>query len=461
VKNLSFTFIIPCYATELASKPGITKKEGDFSMAGDAQDEQMQAYSEAVQSGLYAKKSGLTGKYDNVRRYWEDEITRRHFRPCLRELINFAHDKMRRVRILDLGCGSADGYELLSGIRQSDASLQEVGVTLLTGKTLGLYKGVDLNEDLLDQARAIYGNNPKMIFEKGDFTQGLPMQKDEKPYDLYFTSYGTCSHHNDDETFVQMMAEIAGRCEDYCLILCDWLGRWSYEWQDLWTHNIEEFKNMDYVVSYIYEKEERERRRDELQHLTLRLMSRQEAEGLIRKSSEKAGVAIKPLDWFDRSLFTGRHMDTGDYNQHAQPLRRAVNSLHEANQRTRWDTLFVNYVPKEGFPFLNDDFERIQTCWNTLVEYTGTLMEMYDQRAADYATEPPAIPGHYPAPLRDMMTRMNIVVRDVGWMDTGLPRENIIEPHLGYALRYLVGHLQKGQGCGHGLVGIFEIDKRS
>ncbi len=36
----------------------------------------MPAYSEAVKSGLYEKQSGLVGKYDNVRRYWEDEITK-------------------------------------------------------------------------------------------------------------------------------------------------------------------------------------------------------------------------------------------------------------------------------------------------------------------------------------------------------------------------------------------------
>jgi hypothetical protein len=40
-----------------------------------------------------------------------------------------------------------------------------------------------------------------------------------------------------------------------------------------------------------------------------------------------------------------------------------------------------------------------------------------------------------------------------------LPRENIIEPQLGYALRYLEMKLQRGLGCAHGLVGIFEVDR--
>ena len=58
-----------------------------------------------------------------------------------------------------------------------------------------------------------------------------------------------------------------------------------------------------------------------------------------------------------------------------------------------------------------------------------------------------------------MMERMKRVVEGVGWLGMGLPRENIIEPQLGYALRYLVTNLQRGQVCAHGLVGVFEVRK--
>ena len=426
--------------------------------ATNSTEEQMGAYSEAVKSGLYAKKSGLTGKYDNVRRYWEDEMTRINLRPYLYNLIKHQRYRMERLRILDLGCGSADGYELLKGVRQQDPNLQEIEVDLLSPEVLGLYKGVDLNEDLLNQARDIYGQNPKMTFEQGDFCEGLSLDDGEN-YDLYFTSFGTCSHHNDDETFINMMADIAKNTKNYSIVTCDWLGRWSYEWQSLWTNDLEELQNMDYVVSYIYEKEERERRRDELQHLTLRQMSRGEAEKLVEEASKRAGIEITPLRWFDRSTFTGRHMDTGDYNPYAQPIRKAVNSLHESGVRTALDSLIINYMPKKGFDFLNDYFNRVQMCWNRLVNYTGDLMYSYDEDKRQYADTPPEIPASYPKALREMMDRLRLVVEKVGWLDTGLPRENIIEPQLGYALRNLVSNLQDGQGCAHGLIGIFKIDK--
>ncbi len=428
-------------------------------MTDERKDLQNQAYSEAVKSGLYAKKSGTVGKYDNVRRYWEDEVTRQLLYPHLEKHIEKAQARMHRIRILDLGCGSADGYELLAGIRHRDPSLQDVEVELLTPDVLGLYTGVDLNEDLIKQARQIYGNDPKIAFEQADFTHGLPECVADKPFDLYFTSYGTCSHHNKDQTFVRLLADIAERTEEHCLVVCDWLGRYSYEWQSLWTNDLSKHRNMDYVVSYIYEKEEREKRRDELQHLRLRLVCRKEAENMVARASEKAGVQIKPLGYFDRSVFTGRHMDTADYNRHAQAMRQVVNSLHEANMRTNLAELMIDYRPKKGFDFLNDYFELLQMCWNTLVHYVCRLLETYDEKQRAFMPMLPEVPASYPQPLAEMMNRMKQVVEGVGWLGIGLPRENIIEPQLGYALRYLIRKLQQGQGCGHSLVGIFEIDK--
>jgi hypothetical protein len=152
-------------------------------------------------------------------------------------------------------------------------------------------------------------------------------------------------------------------------------------------------------------------------------------------------------------------MDTAEYNRHAQPIRQALNSLHEANMRTDPSLLMVDYMPKPGFEFINNYFEHLQMCWNTLVWYVDELMQTYDVKERGFSSPPPPIPGSYPPPLREMMARMRSVVEGVGWLGYGLPRENIIEPQLGYALRYLEIQLQQGLGCAHGLVGIFEVDK--
>lgn len=423
------------------------------------ENDQMPAYSEAVKSGLYAKKSGLTGKYDNVRKHWEDEITAHFLYPHLLKIVNHCHEKMRRVRIMDLGCGSADGYELLSSVRYRDPDLEEVEIGLLTPDVFGLYTGIELNEDLLEQAEGIYGGNAKMHFRQGDFSKGLPLEDGEEPYDLYFTSFGTCSHHTDDRTLVRYLSDIAKATRDYSVIVCDWLGRYSYEWQTLWSNDLKKNKVMDYVVSYIYDKEEREQKRDELQHLNLRLMSRTEIDAAVKKAEERSKTTIRPVQFFDRSVLVGRHVDTGDYNPHAQPMRSAVNSLHEPNMRTDLNSLVMDYAPKKGFDFVNDYFEHLQMCWNTLVNYVDRLLVAYDEDGEQFSGPTPKIPASYPEALKEAMTRMRRVIEGIGWLRTGLPRENIIEPQLGFALRHLEMKLQQGQGCSHGLVGIFEVDK--
>jgi SAM-dependent methyltransferase len=420
----------------------------------------MGAYTDAAKSGLYAKKTGLVGKYDNVRRYWEDEITRRFLRPYLIRLLERCQSQMRRLRILDLGCGSADGFELLSGIRHRGPDLKEVEVNVLSEETMGIYRGIDLNKELIDQARTIYGDNPKMSFEVADLNEGIPIGENEKPYDLYFTSYGTCSHFNEDESLIRLLSEIVKRTKDYCIIVCDWLGRYSYEWQNLWTNDLSENRNMDYIVSYIFEEEEHDKYKDKLQKLFLRLMSKIEAESIISRASDNTGVEIKPLVYFDRSIFTGRHMDTKEYNKDAQPIRQAINSLHETNIRTDLNSLLLNYVPKQGFEFLNDYFEYFQVCWNTLIKYVANLFDTYDDAKGDFLEEPPSIPATYPPTLHSMMTGMKRVVEGVGWLHEGLPRENIIEPQLGYALRTITMELQQGQGYAHSLIGVFEVDKK-
>jgi hypothetical protein len=129
------------------------------------------------------------------------------------------------------------------------------------------------------------------------------------------------------------------------------------------------------------------------------------------------------------------------------------------NRRTQLSDLLIDYVPKEGFELLNQYYEHLQMCWNTLVQHAECLLEHYDPLEAELQGRVPAPPASYPEPLRKSMERMTKVVEGVGWLQMGLPRENIIEAQLGYALRHLIMHLQEGRGCGHGLVGILEIHK--
>ena len=414
------------------------------------------AYTQAATTGKYDKASGLLGKYDNVRRFWEDQLTGLFLRPALNDLVQRKTRNLERLRILDIGCGSGDGYDLIMDVNTKDPGIYEYITAAITPERLQSYMGVDINPELLDQAAAYYGQNPKMQFQRADLSAGFPEQlRKEEPFDLYFTSYGTFSHFTQAQS-IDLVADICRHAPDRALFTGDWLGRWSYEWQDLWDAPLDREYFMDYRISYIYPKEERDK--VDVATFPLRLMCREEIETIIEAAAEKAGCRIRPLKTYDRSILVGRHLETGDYNRNCPALRTPINSLFEGYTRTDLEALLVDYVPRPGFDHLNNLFERFFMATNTLVQYTIDLLAGYDADAESFATEPEILP-FYPEPLKEAMHVMRRVISGVGWLQWGDVRANVIEPHLGYSLRKLEMELQPGIGVGHSLCGIFEIRK--
>lgn len=411
------------------------------------------AYNEAINTGQYNKEVGLIRKYDNVRIYWEDEITRAFLRPYLEKLIVKKEEDLERLRILDLGCGGGDGFELLKGIRRKDNNLTTQEIYAINQEDLGLYLGLDNNAELVGQAREVYNENPKLEFLKGDFLELSRILNGYESFDLFFSSYGTMSHCSDDQ-FVELMRQIMEVCGDYAIVVCDWLGRHAYAWQDIWKNDYTESQRIDYRISYIYPDEIRDNL--ELEAFPLRLISSEEVLRLIDRVASSGKKKVNLLKMADRSIFVSRHMDTRDYNKRCQPIRRRVNSLHEDFMRTPLEQLIMDYYPKPGFPMINSYLEKLQQCWNTLVKYVMFLLDTYDCERERFR-EDRKISGDYPQSLAKGMREMKRVIQGTGWIQTGDVRANIIEPQLGYALRQLEIEMQQGLGVGHGLIAILEI----
>ena len=415
------------------------------------------AYTQAFHTGKYDKASGLIGKYDNVRRLWEDQVTAIFLRPALNELVERKRQRLERIRVLDLGCGSSDGYDLIMGVNTKDPGIYEYITAALTEDMLKDYVGVDINEDLLNQAEDYYGSNPKMRFIQGDLSNGLipEIMNDEPPFDFYFNSFGTLSHFNNNQC-VKIIADICKHAPERALFMGDWLGRYTIEWQDLWHHPVDKEYFMDYRISYIYPEEERATA--DVASFALKLVCRDEIMNIIEGASKESDVEIKPLAFFDRSIFVGRHLDTGDYNKNCPKLRGPVNALFENYVRTDLETLLVDYVPRQGFDHINNFFEMFFMSTNALIKHTMHLLGEYDCDKAELCSVPEILP-FYPTPLKEAMETMRKVVEGVGWLKWGDVRANVIESVLGFALRKLEMELQHGTGMGHGLVGIFEIRK--
>lgn len=414
------------------------------------------AYSQAVNTGKYDKITYLTGKYDNVRRFWEDQVTAVFLRKALNDLVDRQKKQLDRVRILDLGCGSGDAYDLIMGITTKDPGIYEYITAAITFETLKEYVGVDINEDLLQQAGEYYGNNPKMRFVTGDIQGKLPdAVRKAEPFDLYFTSYGTLSHFHDEDN-ARLIADICSHASNRALFVGDWLGRYSYEWQNLWHYPADEECFMDYRISYLYPEEKHDTA--EVISFPLRIITQDEVMRIISEASRLSGIEIKPVLFFDRSILVGRHLDTGDYNRQKSKLRYNVNSLFEPYLRTDLENMKADYIPRPGFGPLNSIFESFFMSCNALIDYTIGLLSEYDFDKGELRAAP-SIQPYYPEPLKKTMQSMRRVIEGVGWAHYGDVRANVIEPQLAYCLRELEMLLQPRNGCGHSLTGIFEIIK--
>lgn len=405
------------------------------------------AYQEAVSGGRYGKGSGLLGKYDNVRVYWEDWVTGYFVIPHLEKLVEQARQEGRGLRVLDLGCGSGDGYDLLTTLPSPRAGWVTRDTRLLPPSGIEYYLGIDLNEELLEQGRRQYGTSGKVEFARGDFCQGLPVVAGEEGYDLYFTSYGSFSHCNDGELEV-LLAEIARQARPGALIVADWLGRYAYEWQELWTHDVDAQPAMDYVISYL--STDQERQGQQFTSFPLRLMTRAEARRVVERAGARSSINLVIEQFSDRSLCIGRHMETQHYNQHARPLRRAVNSLLEPGVRTELGDLRWEYHPREGFAEQNRYLADLAGLWNGLVDFTTRLLE-----ALDAGRDPQQVavsPG-----LTAMAGSLQQAAAVAGKMAPDA-RAWLVERQLALSLRQLEISWQPGEGLGHGFMGIIRVD---
>ncbi len=401
------------------------------------------SYEQAQQTGLYEKPASLRGKYDNVRRFWEDEITCLFLKPHLEDIRKHAESAERGVRILDLGCGSGDGYELLTSAADRKAASSEQDNRLLPDNSIETYLGIDINPGLLEQGRAVFRKNERVQFQEGSFSEGLPLAEGEKPFDLYLSTYGTFSHCTDKES-IKLLADIADHANQGAIVVSDWLGWQAYEWQNLWTETLAEDQVMQYIISYLTDPEEKEN--TEFDPFELRLMNKNTIQAIVNNAAQQSNNNLKLLSTFDRSVFIGRHMETGDYYPKPQPIRWVMNSLLEQGLRTDLKRAFIKYEPRQGFQAANSYFEQLVRCWNSLVQYVSEIM-------AGNNVFPPAGP---PALQRAAGT-MQQLVRATAILDLEDVRANIIEPQLAYQLRGLEAELQKGEGRAHGIVAIMQV----
>jgi SAM-dependent methyltransferase len=407
-------------------------------------------YADTVARGFYGLNAGgLSGKYDNVRAYWEDEITRVTIRPHLRTLVRARGVDGRGLRVLDLGCGAGQGFELLTRIDEDGRELNEDHVYVLPEDRVEVYLGLDLSEAMVQRGRQNHRQLPGVRFEVADLREGLGPAAREEPFDLYYSSYGALSHL-DAGSLRRCIGAVARHAVPGSVMVLDLLGRLSPEWPSYWLAPAEADKTRPYSMSYLYS--EAERRAGQYERFPIRFWTGDEVRALCAAVTRDLGIRVEVAELVDRSTFVGRHTDTGEFGTWLPPLRGLVNRLYEQNLRTRLDELRVHPRPVEGAGDLNAYFAHMASCWNTVVDFTND--RLHGKRINVLSLD-----GwrHFGAPLQMALVTIDRIIDSVAWMDVGDVRANVIEPQLAHVLRRMQHQLQEGRGCGHGLLAVLRI----
>jgi hypothetical protein len=268
----------------------------------------------------------------------------------------------------------------------------------------------------------------------------------QRPFDLYYSSYGSFSHLS-ASGMRRLLLDIAAHARPGALVVLDLIGRLSIEWPRYWDARREADKVRDYTMNYLYLGNRAAM--DAAEHFPIRFWTGAE----VRRLARACGFDV--VEQVDCSILVGRHVDTREYNPNAGQWRRAVNSLHQDFRRTDLRALRIDPALAGRHPTATPVLQVLISAWNTLVDFT--------RRRLEGPVPVIDLPGwdSFPAPLQFALMAMDRVVADAQWMHYGDPRANSIEPQLGYMLRWLELGLQRGEGTGHSHLALLRARPRA
>lgn len=411
-------------------------------------------YGRLVRDGHYAQApSGLWGKYDHVRRIWEDQITRFAVRRALSQHVRQARLAGRGLRVVDLGCGAGEGWDLLCKV---PIGLQAGGGRYLLGPDdLAAYHGIDLCPDMVAACAATFADRPQASFAQGDLNDLDGHLRRQQPFDLYYNSYGSLSHLADDG-LRRLVAAVLAHQSGPCTLVIDVHGQYSPEWPGYWGYSRDAAtpRMQPYNMVWMYPEAERARRLHEQRDYRIRYWRGEELRSVLLDIPGLGG-RLRDLTLHDRSVLVGRHMDTAAFDPQVPPIRREVNTLFEFNCAASLTGLRSPVIPASDDPAVDDAFAKLTRAWDAVVGWFGELL-------ADGRAQPPeelcGEHGPIPAALLQGMQSITATARNLAWFDPGDPEANLLQPQLGLLLRQLEFQLQRGLGCGHGLLAVVQLN---
>lgn len=398
----------------------------------------------AAQQGFYGLEAGgLVGKKDHVRKYWEDIATKLTIRNSIEKLLT----KRKNIRIVDLGCGSGEGFELLTHIPISEHPYSSTQHFALTPEQISSYLGVDISHSMVQQGRKNYESLNNVKFEQVDLNKGFQLI-DEQPFDIYFSSYASFSYLTPGK-LRQLAEEIFNHAEPGSVIVFDLLGKYSLEWPKYWNDTKEMLPyNMAYLMPIEARNKETIHWHDVCYWEPSALFS------MLYAVAEKIGTKIQIVKCVDRSVFVGRHMETGLFGAPCLDYRLKVNHLFDHDHRVYIKDLSIDldWYAEIGKtrPEVWERLLNYKDKWNYVIRFVDALINGDDKLVSQLIeTTSPDVSNE---------------LKFLAWLYRNAHRfpvvdfwANIMGPQIAMILRNIEMSLEPALGCGHGLLCVIEV----
>lgn len=282
------------------------------------------------------------GRRDAVKRHWEEPASRRVLDAALGQL-----PPTDELRVLDIGCGTADGLALLRSTR-GWRHRRRAGTALR-------YVGLDLDERLLEVARDLHGHDHEVAFVHGDVRRRPPADG----VDLHLSSGVPFSHLTPAE-LEQALTELlraARQRPSPVVLVVDVLGRYSVEWTSRWSR-----QRWDYRMSFF---------RSDLAAAgtDMTCYSGAELRAALRRAAASADCPLAGVECSDRSVLVGRHTATGEYTPGLRPYRELVNALNDPRITVDLDELRFDVELPAAPDEIRAFFATFGAAWNGLLEH--------------------------------------------------------------------------------------------
>lgn len=397
----------------------------------------------AVKHGFYGSDiGGLYGKKDNVRKYWEDFSIKDLLKPVILDLLG----SKEKIRLVDFGCGSGEAYELVTHISPLERPTKKD--FLLSSEQIEIYLGLDISEAMIQQGNAIYRDSKNIHFKCADLSKDYPFLN-EQPFDIYLSTYSSPSHLTGEE-LQKLVEKVIMHSSGKSYLVLDLFGRFSPEWPGYWLETKEEM--LPYNMSWLHLPNKL--KSEEVESYYVKYWDVTSLTEVINRAAIKLSKRVK-ISTKDRSIFVGRHIDTGFFNSIPQPLRYQVNRLFDRDYEGRVNELkadfsFLNCY-KEKYPAVLERIIFYQNKWNTVVNLCGALIENNNDLIKELIE----------ASDSDLSEELKMLT----WLFRNRQRfpvdnfwASVMGPQLACVLRNIELSLPEGLGCGHGLFCIVEIN---